>query len=122
MFENSSVTRPPGSVYHEAPSLAARVEAGDLPPVEERLPVNPVVIRPVFDAEGAVAARVTVDGVEDRICVLADKDARPPEGFGHQRHRIQLTNGAFEKSLLFDLEEPGHDVPGFDGPTPAPGP
>ena len=83
---------------------------------------RPVVIRPVFDAEGAVAARVTVDGVEDRICVLADTGARPPEGFGRQRHRIQLTNGAFSKSLLFDLEEPGHDVPGPDGPTPVPVP
>lgn len=31
----------------EAPSLAALVEAGDLPPVEERLPLNPMVIEPV---------------------------------------------------------------------------
>ncbi len=29
--------------YGEAPSLASQVEAGDLPPVEERLPVNPLV-------------------------------------------------------------------------------
>ena len=32
--------------YHEAPMLAAMVEAGDLPPVEERLPANPVVLEP----------------------------------------------------------------------------
>ncbi len=33
--------------YQEAPSLAARVAAGDLPPVAERLPENPLVIVPV---------------------------------------------------------------------------
>ena len=33
--------------YGEAPSLAARVAAGDLPPVEERLPGNPLVVTPV---------------------------------------------------------------------------
>lgn len=32
--------------YQEAPELAALVEAGELPPVEERLPVNPVVVAP----------------------------------------------------------------------------
>lgn len=32
--------------YHEAPELTAMVEAGDLPPVEERLPVNPLVVQP----------------------------------------------------------------------------
>ncbi|WP_114559271.1 ABC transporter substrate-binding protein [Desertihabitans aurantiacus] len=31
----------------EAPSLAARVEAGELPPVEERLPANPMVVQPL---------------------------------------------------------------------------
>jgi len=34
----------PASKYQEAPSLAAKVTAGDLPPVEERLPVNPHVV------------------------------------------------------------------------------
>lgn len=33
--------------YNEAPELAARVAAGELPPVEERLPVEPVVVEPV---------------------------------------------------------------------------
>ncbi len=32
------------SAYHESPMLAERVEAGTLPPVEERLPANPRVI------------------------------------------------------------------------------
>ncbi|MEQ8673596.1 MAG: ABC transporter substrate-binding protein [Aggregatilineales bacterium] len=39
------------SVYTEAPMLAEMVAAGDLPPVEERLPNDPVVI-PVEDAIG----------------------------------------------------------------------
>jgi len=33
--------------YKEAPMLAARVAAGELPPVEERLPENPEVVQPV---------------------------------------------------------------------------
>lgn len=39
------------SKYKEAPVLAAMVEAGDLPPVDQRLPVNPKVI-PCFDQIG----------------------------------------------------------------------
>ena len=34
-----------GGMYNEAPMLAARVAAGELPPVDERLPVNPVVVQ-----------------------------------------------------------------------------
>lgn len=33
--------------FREAPMLAARVAAGQLPPVSERLPDNPVVVRPI---------------------------------------------------------------------------
>ena len=33
--------------YQEAPSLAARVAKGELPPVAERLPTKPVVVKPV---------------------------------------------------------------------------
>ena len=33
--------------YGEAPMLAARVAAGELPPVEERLPAQPVVVQPL---------------------------------------------------------------------------
>jgi len=32
--------------YNESPMLAEQVEAGELPPVEERLPTNPVVVEP----------------------------------------------------------------------------
>ncbi len=37
----------PPSKYNEAPMLAERVAAGELPPVDERLPANPVVIEPL---------------------------------------------------------------------------
>jgi len=35
------------AAYQEAPTLAARVAKGELPPVEERLPKNPLVITPI---------------------------------------------------------------------------
>ncbi len=35
------------TAYREAPELAARVAAGDLPPVATRLPQNPLVVQPV---------------------------------------------------------------------------
>ncbi|MFC3706101.1 ABC transporter substrate-binding protein [Devosia honganensis] len=37
--------------YSEAPELADRVASGDLPPVEERLPANPMVVEP-FETVG----------------------------------------------------------------------
>ncbi|MFH2040756.1 MAG: ABC transporter substrate-binding protein [Chloroflexota bacterium] len=37
----------PASVFIEAPQLADLVAAGELPPVDERLPKNPMVIQPV---------------------------------------------------------------------------
>ncbi|MEM7028999.1 MAG: ABC transporter substrate-binding protein [Chloroflexota bacterium] len=40
---SSTVTEMP-SAYSEAPSLADMVASGDLPPVEERIPVNPLVL------------------------------------------------------------------------------
>jgi peptide/nickel transport system substrate-binding protein len=39
-------TLPPPAKYKEAPELAALVEKGQLPPVEERLPENPKVVQP----------------------------------------------------------------------------
>ncbi|MGI6209118.1 MAG: ABC transporter substrate-binding protein, partial [Anaerolineae bacterium] len=35
--------------YSEAPELAAKVAAGELPPVDERLPLEPLVIEPVSE-------------------------------------------------------------------------
>ena len=42
----ASVAADDSSGYGEAPMLAALVEAGELPPVEERLPASPLVIAP----------------------------------------------------------------------------
>lgn len=49
--------------YSEAPILAARVESGELPPVEERLPANPRVVEP-FNEVGQYggAARIGFTG------------------------------------------------------------
>jgi peptide/nickel transport system substrate-binding protein len=44
--EQASAPLAPGE-YNEAPMLAERVQAGDLPPVDERLPANPLVVEPV---------------------------------------------------------------------------
>jgi peptide/nickel transport system substrate-binding protein len=37
----------PPSMYNEAPMLAAMVASGDLPPVDERLPEEPMVVQPI---------------------------------------------------------------------------
>ncbi len=53
--------------YKEAPMLAELVAAGKLPPVEERLPVNPVVIE-VFEEIGQYGGNVrrAYSGIADR--------------------------------------------------------
>jgi peptide/nickel transport system substrate-binding protein len=38
-------TQPPASKYSEAPALAELVKAGKLPPVDQRLPENPLVVK-----------------------------------------------------------------------------
>ena len=40
-----------GGKYHEAPALAEQVKAGKLPPVEQRLPEQPLVV-PVVEKTG----------------------------------------------------------------------
>ena len=46
-----------GARYNEAPQLAEMVAAGDLPPVEERLPLNPCVC-PVMERTGAYGGTI----------------------------------------------------------------
>ena len=55
------------SQYSEAPMLADMVAAGDLPPVDERLPVNPMVM-PVSEENGVYGGtfRRGFKGVSDR--------------------------------------------------------
>jgi peptide/nickel transport system substrate-binding protein len=42
-----SAAQTPAGQYNEAPMLAALVQAGTLPPVDERLPADPVIVEPV---------------------------------------------------------------------------
>jgi len=39
----------PESKFKEAPMLAEKVAAGELPPVEERLPVEPLIVTPIYE-------------------------------------------------------------------------
>ncbi len=57
----------PASQYSEAPMLAEMVASGDLPPVDERLPVNPMVM-PVAETNGNYGGsfRRGFKGVSDR--------------------------------------------------------
>lgn len=45
--DGNDAESPSGPAGHEAPMLAELVEAGDLPPLEERLPGTPLVVEPV---------------------------------------------------------------------------
>ena len=57
----------PVSTYNEAPSLAALAAAGSLPPVDERLPLNPWVV-PVAEGIGKYGGNLRrgFNGVSDR--------------------------------------------------------
>ena len=46
IYDDNGNLFPQPDSYQEAPLLAARVAAGELPPVEERLPENPLVLKP----------------------------------------------------------------------------
>ena len=53
-------------MYSEAPMLAERVAAGELPPVEERLPSNPKVI-PVVDSIGTYGGTLRFGDIGERL-------------------------------------------------------
>ncbi len=78
-------TPPPtsDSVYGEAPVLAVLVAAGELPPVDERLPVNPVIVQPV--------ERVGVYGGTWRMGVTKPFD-----------RKVFRINSGYENLLRFD--------------------
>ena len=46
IYDDNGNLLPKPDSFQEAPMLAARVAAGELPPVEERLPENPLVLKP----------------------------------------------------------------------------
>jgi peptide/nickel transport system substrate-binding protein len=45
--EKTDEPQAPATLYNEAPMLTEKVIAGDLPPVDDRLPKNPTIIEPV---------------------------------------------------------------------------
>ncbi len=49
-----------GPKYHESPMLAAKVAAGELPPVEERLPENPRVVPSLTGEQGVYGGELRV--------------------------------------------------------------
>ena len=53
--------------YSEAPMLAERVASGDLPPVAERLPAEPVVVEPL-DAIGAYGGELAGPSTSPTCC------------------------------------------------------
>jgi peptide/nickel transport system substrate-binding protein len=55
---------PPPSTFNEAPMLAEMVNAGGLPPVDERVPVNPYVLAP-FDETGTYGGDIKWGFVND---------------------------------------------------------
>ncbi len=55
-------------MYNEAPMLAAMVRAGELPPVDERLPANPLVVEP-FDSIGTYGGTLRMMDVSDRMSI-----------------------------------------------------
>lgn len=57
--------------YQEAPALAERVAAGDLPPVEERLPESPEVVTP-FESVGTYGGKIrrVLGGSNDHNSIL----------------------------------------------------
>jgi peptide/nickel transport system substrate-binding protein len=56
--EKEATPAPPPSKYKEAPMLAERVEAGELPPVDERLPEEPSIV-PVVEEIGQYGGTAT---------------------------------------------------------------
>ena len=56
---------PEDRVYDEAPMLKELVESGTLPPVDERLPANPLVVQPV-DRVGVYGGTIDVQSEPDK--------------------------------------------------------
>ena len=65
----------PSSMYNEAPLFADKVASGELPPVDERLPENPLVIEP-FEETGTYGGTLRVvhfwPGAESTKMILND--------------------------------------------------
>ena len=73
-------TRAGATPYVEVPSLAEQVAAGELPPVEHRLPAQPSVVR--LDGDGLAPGR---HGGELRLLMGRGKDVRLMVVYGYAR-------------------------------------
>ena len=71
-----AVAKPP-TKYNEAPMLAALVATGQLPPVDERLPVNPEVVAPIEE--------IGKYGGEWRMLIAKGTDTKMLCVYGHTR-------------------------------------
>ena len=68
----------PESRYNQSPMLNQRVMDGTLPPVDERLPLNPVVITPRADlgeSVGKYGGTLTVMAIDPTMTPLARNGA-----------------------------------------------
>ena len=103
-----------GAPYVETPSLAERVAAGELPPVEQRLPERPSVV--AFDGNGLAPGR---HGGELRLLMGRAKDVRLMVVYGYARlvgydpdYRLVadiLASVEVEEGRVFTLRlRPGH--------------
>ena len=79
-------TAPLPETYNEAPMLKTLVAAGELPPVEERLPEEPVVVEPVEEIGqyGGILRMVTPDLVRDIRALRAVVSREPLLRFDSQ--------------------------------------
>ena len=89
--------------YQEAPMLAEQVKAGELPPVEERLPVNPRVF-PVFEETGTYGGtlRRAFTGASDRWGPTKLLEERIVELVQRDPDTIELEPGYIEEYTLSD--------------------
>lgn len=100
--------------FGEAPILAKRVESGELPPVEERLPVNPVVMD-VWDDVGRYGGVVRYTETNESYCLylrhFVDSELlelAPSNAF----HRYNFVGGEIVPGVLeyWSMSEDGRSV------------
>jgi peptide/nickel transport system substrate-binding protein len=83
--------------YNEAPMLAARVAAGELPPVDERLPENPMVVEPFHE--------IGQHGGTLRTYALTFNWGPPPIGTQNQQSGLVSADADGKNSLGLRLAE-----------------
>lgn len=85
--------------YNEAPMLAAMVASGDLPPVEERLPVEPAV-RDMVEGVGNYGGTMSVLAINNAGWG-ADMD---PTGYGSSAFRVSADGVGLEPNIALSLD------------------